>query len=97
VNRDTDEASVMRITRTRETRHGVTLKVEGALAADWVPLLADACAGHLDQRKTVELDFGDVRFIDRKAVAAVRELIAKGVVILHPTPLVQDLLFEHLP
>jgi ABC-type transporter Mla MlaB component len=88
---------VVRISRTRETTHAVTLKVEGALVADWVPVLADACVSHLDQRKTVELDFGDVSFIDRQAVGAVRQLIAKGVTILHPTPLVRDLLDEHLP
>jgi len=83
---------VMRISRTRGTTHVVTLKVEGVLGADLVPVLEGACVGHLDQRKRVELDFADVSFLDRGAVTAVRELIAKGVTILRPTPLVRDLL-----
>jgi hypothetical protein len=82
----------MRISQTRETTHGVTLKVEGTLVADWVPVLENACVGHLDQLKRVELDFEDVSFLDREAVTAVRELIARGVTILRPTPLVRHLL-----
>ena len=83
---------MMRVSQTRETTYVVTLKVEGALVTDWVPVLEGACVGHLDQRKRVELDFEDVSFLDREAVTAVRELIAKGVTILRPTPLVRDLL-----
>jgi hypothetical protein len=88
---------VIRISRTRETTRVVTLKVEGALVADWVPVLEGACVGHLDQRKRVELDFEDISFVDREAAAAVRELIAKGVTILRPTPLVRHLLNGHDP
>ena len=59
---------------------------------DWVPVLEGACVAHLDQLKRVELDFEDVSFLDRVAVTAVRELVAKGVTILRPTPLVRHLL-----
>ena len=83
---------MIRISRTRETTHVVTLKVEGALVADWVPVLEAACASPLAERKGVELDFEDVSFLDREAVPTVRELIAKGVTILRPTPLVRHLL-----
>jgi hypothetical protein len=86
---------VIRISRTRETTQVVTLKVEGALVADWVPVLEGACAGHLNQLQRVELDFEDVSFLDRGAVAAVRELAARGVTILRPTPLVRHLLWTH--
>jgi hypothetical protein len=86
---------VVRISRTSETRDAVTLKVEGVLVAAWVPVLQGACAGHLGQRKRVELDFEDVSFIDREATAAVRQLIARGVAIRRATPLVRDLLAGH--
>jgi len=83
---------VIRISRTGETTSAVTLKVEGTLVAEAVPVLEDACADHLSELKRVDLDFADVSFVDRDAVTAVRELIARGVTILHPTPLVRDLL-----
>ena len=83
---------MIRISPTRETTHVVTLKVEGALVADWVPVLEAACASPLAERKGVELDFEDVSFLDREAATTVRELIAKGVTILRPTPLVRHLL-----
>jgi ABC-type transporter Mla MlaB component len=84
----------MRISPTRETTDAVTFKLEGALMGDWVPLLERACVRQLYQRKTVELDFEHVSFIDREGVVAVRELIARGVAILRPSPLVRDLLDE---
>jgi hypothetical protein len=88
---------VIRISRTRETTHVVTLKVEGALVADWVPVLEGACASHLAERKGVELDFEDVSFLDREAAATVRELIVRGVTILRPTQLVRHLLRRDAP
>ncbi|HZE73874.1 MAG TPA: hypothetical protein VE091_01120 [Gemmatimonadales bacterium] len=84
---------MIRISRTRETTQVVTLKVEGALVADWVPVLEGACVGHLNQLKRVELDFEDVRFLDRDAVTVVRKLAASGVTILRPTPLIRHLLW----
>jgi len=86
---------VIRISRTGETTDVVTLKVEGTLVADLIPVLEGACAGHLSAPKRVDLDFADVWFLDRDAVTAVRELIPRGVTILHPTPLVRDLLRRH--
>jgi hypothetical protein len=83
---------VIRISRTGATTTAIRLKVEGRLLADSVPVLEDACAGHLSELRRVDLDFADVSFVDRDAVTAVRELIARGVTILHPTPLVRDLL-----
>jgi hypothetical protein len=84
-----EDPSVSRISRTRESTH-VALKVEGGFVADWIP-------DPLAERKGVELDFEDVSFVDREAAAAVRELIARGVTILRPTPLVRHLLDRQDP
>lgn len=92
---DEEEGSVIRISPTGSSMHVVTLKVEGALMAEWVPVLESACAGPLQARQRVELDFEEVSFLDGHAVTAVRELVAKGVMILRPTPLVRDLLWTH--
>lgn len=86
---------MIRVSRTHETADVVTLKVEGVLVTDWIPVLERACMAHLDQRQRVELEFEDVSFLDGEAVTAVRALLARGVTLLHPTPLVRHLLARH--
>ena len=86
---------MIRISPMAGSTHVLTLKVEGALMAEWVPVLESACARALHARKRVELDFEEVSFLDGHAVRAVTELIAKGVLIRRPTPLVRDLLGMH--
>jgi hypothetical protein len=83
----------IRISSVGETAQVITLKVEGALLADWVPVLEGACAGPLRGSKRVELDFQEVSFLDRHAVTVVRELMTRGVSVLRPSPLVRDLLW----
>jgi hypothetical protein len=85
---------LLRISRTAESPGHVALKVEGVLVAEWVPLLEAECACHLDSRTRVELDFGDVGFIDQQGVKMVRRLVARGVTIVRPKALVQELLGE---
>jgi hypothetical protein len=87
--------TLLRISPAGSSTHVVHLKIEGALVGKWVSVLERACAGPLQTGKQVELDFGDVGFLDGRAVAAVRALAAKGVVIVRPSPLVQDLLWPH--
>jgi len=70
----------------------VTLTVEGALVADWVPLLEAQCLRHLDARKPVELDFAGVSFVDRRGVAMVRRLVARGAQVTRASGLVNALL-----
>jgi len=70
----------------------VTLTVEGALVADWVPLLEAQCLRHLDARKPVELDFAGVSFVDRGGVAMVRRLVARGAQVTRASGLVNALL-----
>jgi hypothetical protein len=70
----------------------VRLKVEGALAGDWVPLLEAECLRHLDARTSVELDFEGVSFVDRDGVAMTRGLLARGVRVVGASALVNALL-----
>jgi len=83
---------VLRISSTTETGSPVTLIVEGDLAGDWVPLLEAECVRRLDARKSVELDFAGVGFIDRAGVAMVHGLFARGVRVVGATALVNALL-----
>jgi ABC-type transporter Mla MlaB component len=68
------------------------LTIEGALKAEWVPLLEAECLRHLDARNRVELDFAGVGFIDRGGVAMVRRLVARGARVTQASGLVNALL-----
>jgi hypothetical protein len=92
VARGKEDDSVLKISSATEADSLVTLKVEGALVGDWVPLLEAECLCHLDARKLVELDFAGVSFVDRDGVAMVRGLVATGVQVLGATALVNALL-----
>jgi ABC-type transporter Mla MlaB component len=83
---------VLRISSAAEAGSLVTLKVEGALVGDWVPLLEAECLRHLDARTLVELDFAGVSFVDRDGVAMVRSLITRGVQVAGASTLVNALL-----
>lgn len=85
-------ASVLRISSGLKADAVVTLKVEGALVADWVPLLETECLGHLDARRLVELDFAGVSFVDRGGAAMVRGLVARGAQVTRASALVNALL-----
>lgn len=83
---------MLRISCAAEAGSLVTLKVEGALVGDWVPLLEAECLCHLDARKLVELDFAGVSFVDRDGVAMMRSLVARAVRVVGASALVKALL-----
>jgi hypothetical protein len=83
---------VLRISSPNEAGSLVTLKVEGALVGDWVPLLEAECLRHLDARKFVELDFVGVRFVDRNGVAMTQGLLARGARVVGASAMVNALL-----
>ena len=83
---------MLRITTMDGTGSETVLKLEGALAAEWVPELERACRAALAQRHHVRLDFKDVTRVDRQAVATVNELRAAGVDVFNCTPLIKALL-----
>lgn len=83
---------MLRISSVTEVGSPVTLKVEGDLTGDWVPLLGAECLRHLDARKTVELDVAGIGFIDREGVAMVHGLFARGVRVVGASALVNALL-----
>ena len=83
---------MLRISSAAEAGSLVTLKVEGALVGDWVPLLEAECLCHLDAGKLVELDFAGLSFVDRDGVAMVRSLVARPVQVVGASALMKALL-----
>lgn len=84
--------SMLRISGTITSDSLMRLTVEGALVAEWVPLLEAECLRHLDARKPVELDFAGVSFVDRGGAAMVRRLVARGAQVTGASGLVNALL-----
>jgi hypothetical protein len=71
-----------------------TLRVEGKLRRGEVAELVRACRERLDRPWSLVLDVRAVQFIDEFGVAAVRELMRRGVEVKGCSPLVACLLKE---
>jgi anti-anti-sigma regulatory factor len=89
---DEEAAFVLRISTVTGAGAPVTLRVEGDLAGDWVPLLEAECLRHFDARGPVVLDLAGIGFIDRTGVAMLHGLLARGARLGAASPLVRTLL-----
>ena len=58
---------------------GVTLKLEGRLATEWVELFEGECLQCLKVKRKVRLDFSDVTFVDDNGLKMLRSIAAKDV------------------
>src|SRR5439155_13071237 len=86
------ESPMLRLTRTQERPHQITLKAEGRMVAEWVDLLEAECLELASGERQVLLDLGDVSYLDRRAVLMLRELTNRRISIVNCSPLVEELL-----
>ncbi len=85
---------MLRITRTGEGPSDVTLKLEGRVVSDWVPLLREECLRILKKQKRVRLDFSGVTFIDDRGVEMLKGIVSERVRLMNCSPLIEELLQE---
>jgi anti-anti-sigma regulatory factor len=85
---------MLRLTRSTQLPHEVTLVLEGQIVAEWVGLLEAECQAllHTDQR--LLLDLSGVNYLDRRAAALLRTLAGRSVQIITCPPLVAELVRE---
>jgi anti-anti-sigma regulatory factor len=83
---------MVRITPIAANGSRVTLKLEGRLLADWVPLLERECQTLTAQHKEVRLDCSAITYMDDQGVEMVRRLRARGIGILHSSAFIDELL-----
>ncbi len=83
---------MLRITKVAESGVGVTLKVEGQVAADWVAELEAECRRWQAQRRQVRLDFENVTWIDRDGLRRLRVLCREAVDVVNCPALMRELL-----
>jgi anti-anti-sigma regulatory factor len=82
---------MLRITTSREDAHGVYLKLEGKIVAQWSALLEDVCEAYLRKGKAISLDCSSVDFIDAAGIAVIRSFPARIELTAAPEFLVEML------
>jgi anti-anti-sigma regulatory factor len=70
---------VFKLTMDRERRDGVTLRLEGRLAAAWVDEFARAVRAAMSGDVPVTLDLDGLSFADARGVAVIRNAVDRGV------------------
>lgn len=83
---------MLRISRAAESPSLATLRVEGRVVADWVPVLERECRLALEENSRVRLDLSAVTFVDGRGVAALRQLGAKDLEIINCPEFIGELL-----
>ncbi len=83
---------MLRITIVAEDSSTVTMKLEGKLASDWVPLLEGECLTRLKENRKVFLDFSEVTFVDGRGAEMVNKLAGAGIKVVDCCELIKELL-----
>ncbi len=83
---------MLRITKIAEDSSTITMKLEGKLASDWVPLLETECLSCLKEKREVLLDFSDVTFVDGRGAMVLEKLAAKKIKVVACSDLIKELI-----
>ncbi len=83
---------MLKITKIRESRSNVLLKLEGKITAEWAALLDGVCRAFLREEKAVRLDCSHVDFIDASGVEVLNSLPRAQVTLLGAPGFVTELL-----
>jgi ABC-type transporter Mla MlaB component len=89
---DHEGGNVLRIDRAAESPSLPTLRVEGRVVAEWVPVLERECRLALQENGHVRLDLSAVTFVDGRGVAALRRLGANALEIINCPEFIGELL-----
>lgn len=83
---------MLRISRVAESPSLATLRVEGRVVAEWVPVLERECRLALQENGHVRLDLSAVTFADDRGVAALRRLGSNALEIINCPEFIGELL-----
>jgi len=83
---------VLRISKAAASPSLATLRVEGRVVAEWVPVRERECRLALRESGHVQLDLSAVTFVDSRGVAALRRLGANAVEIINCPEFIGELL-----
>ena len=85
---------MLRITAIQVNGSSVTLKLEGKILAQWVPLLVRECEERLEKRERVVVDLSQVTFIDQSGIQMLQRASTLGVSIVNGSAFIAELLDE---
>ncbi|MFQ5797828.1 MAG: STAS domain-containing protein [Bacteroidota bacterium] len=83
---------MIRITRVDESPLQVTLKVEGQIVSDSIPVLKHECLASKQRNQGVVLDFSDVTCIDSLGVKMLKKIRSENLQIVNCSNLIDDCL-----
>ncbi len=83
---------MLRISIALRSARDTTLYVEGRIVSDWVAVLEEECERVQRETPRIRLDLRAVTFIDRRGVAVIRALVARGVELVDCPEFVASLL-----
>ena len=82
---------MLRITVVESSSEAIRLRVEGRVTGRWVEELRRSCDLHaLSDGIPLILDLADVSFVDSAGVELLKELRARCVTLLSPSPFVAE-------
>jgi anti-anti-sigma regulatory factor len=82
---------MLRITVVESSSKAVRLRVEGRVTSRWVEELRISCDAHaLSEGIRLTLDLADVSFVDAAGIEFLKELRARCVTLLSPSPFVAE-------
>ena len=85
---------MLRITAIRMNGSPVTLKLEGKILAEWVPLLEGECEKRLANHDRVVLDLSQVTFVDHSGIEMLQRVSTRSVSIVNGSAFIAELLDE---
>ena len=83
---------MLRISKAAASPSLATLRVEGRIVAEWVPVLERECQLALQENGHVRLDLSAVTFVDGRGLAALRRLGANALEIINCPEFIEELL-----
>jgi ABC-type transporter Mla MlaB component len=83
---------LLRITKIFESAESVTLKVEGLIVTEWVTVLERESKAWLQEKRAVQLDFSEVRFIDSHGVEMLKRITSEKLRRLNCPPFIEEIL-----
>ncbi len=83
---------MLRLTRLQDPTHGITIKVEGQIVAEWGAFLEQECLPLREIGAPVSIDLAGVHFVDTRGIETLQRLAAARFKLVHCPPLVDELL-----
>lgn len=82
---------MLRITPIQIKGSPVTLKLEGKILSDWVPLLEQECQAWIARECHVVLDLSEVTFVDHLGIELLQRLPSRSLSIVNGSGFIAEL------